>query len=87
MDNLRVLICDDSIAVQESLSSYLEAEGIESIKYQLEERARILKKGIFYAFDLEKGGKNEHLFFEHQEDWNRVNLLEEFKSKRNNKFY
>lgn len=31
MDNLRVLICDDSIAVQESLSSYLEAEGIEAV--------------------------------------------------------
>lgn len=72
---------------QNLLLECFEAEGIESIKYQLEERTRILEKGIFYAFDLEKGGKNEHLFFEHQEDWNRVNLLEEFKSKRNNKFY
>lgn len=31
MEKLRVLICDDSIAVQESLSSYLTAEGIDSV--------------------------------------------------------
>jgi DNA-binding response OmpR family regulator len=30
MEKLRVLICDDSVAVQESLSSYLAAEGIDS---------------------------------------------------------
>ena len=31
MEKLRVLICDDSIAIQESLSSYLSAEGIDSV--------------------------------------------------------
>lgn len=86
-DYYRISPVENKSLASESSMQNFEAEGIESIKYQLEERARILEKGIFYAFDLEKGGKNEHLFFEHQEDWNRVNLLEDFKSKRNNKFY
>lgn len=86
-DYYRIVSTKNKSFCSESSLECFEAEGIESIKYQLEERARILEKGIFYAFDLEKSGKNEHLFFEHQEDWNRVNLLEGFKSKRNNKFY
>lgn len=86
-DYYRISSIENKSLASESSMEYFEAEGIESIKYQLEERARILEKGIFYAFDLEKGGKNEHLFFEHQADWNKVNLLDDLKSKRNNKFY
>jgi len=72
---------------EEKESDYIE-NSIANIQLQLKERAEKLSaEKIFYAFDLEKGGKNEHLFFEHQKDRNEIYKMEEFKSYRNNKFY
>lgn len=86
-DYYRIVSVKNTAFCSESSSTIFEEQAIENIKSQLEERASLLEKGIFYAFDLEKGGKNEDLFFEHQEDWNKSYKLEEFKSERNNKFY
>ncbi len=72
---------------EDKMDSFVE-NAISNIKAQLSERLdKITPEQIFYAFDLEKGGCKEHLFFEHQEDWNNISKLEEFKSYRNNKFY
>lgn len=87
-DYYRINSCKNSAHCSEEKESDFVENSISHIQSQLSERLKKLSPDqIFYAFDLEKGGKNEHLFFEHQKDLNSVYNLEEFKSYRNNKFY
>lgn len=87
-DYYRITQYQNSSHFSEEKESDVIQNGIEHIQFQLKERAEKLSpEKIFYAFDLEKGGKNEHLFFEHQKDRNEIYKMEKFKSYRNNKFY
>lgn len=87
-DYYRIVPFKNSSHCSEDKAEEFVESSILHLQDQLHERLRKLSsKQIFYAFDIEKGGKNEHLFFEHQQDRNKIYLLEEFKSTRNNKFY
>lgn len=86
-DYYRIIPVEHKAFCSESPADSFEQEFIASIKRQLEERNSLLEKGVFYAFDIEKGGKSEHLFFEHQEDFNKIYKTKDLKSERNNKFY